>query len=86
MSGDVVNGIYEVLDGRFRSGRCTNGDMRLEKLYGDCRWAEGPLYVAGLAPGRVERHPQRPDAALGRGHRDRRRLPCARGTQQWQHP
>ncbi|MFB6782120.1 SMP-30/gluconolactonase/LRE family protein [Streptomyces sp. NPDC056352] len=45
MSGDVVNGIYEVLDGRFRSGRCANGDMRLEKLYGDCRWAEGPLYV-----------------------------------------
>ncbi|MFE7237841.1 SMP-30/gluconolactonase/LRE family protein [Streptomyces sp. NPDC057580] len=45
MSGDVVNGIYEVLDGRFRSGRCANGDMCLEKLYGDCRWAEGPLYV-----------------------------------------
>lgn len=38
-------GIYEVLDDRFRTGRCANGDTRLERLYGDCRWAEGPLYL-----------------------------------------
>ncbi|MGA5129777.1 SMP-30/gluconolactonase/LRE family protein [Streptomyces olivoreticuli] len=45
MSGQVVNGLYEILDERFRTGRCANGDMRLERLYGDCRWAEGPLYL-----------------------------------------
>ncbi|MET7616403.1 SMP-30/gluconolactonase/LRE family protein [Streptomyces sp. NPDC005408] len=37
--------IYEILDDRFRTGRCTNGDARLEQLHGDCRWAEGPLYL-----------------------------------------
>jgi gluconolactonase len=45
VSGEVVNGVYEVLDERFRTGRCTKGDMRLEQLYGECRWAEGPLYL-----------------------------------------
>ncbi len=37
--------IYEILDERFRTGRCANGDDRLETLYDDCRWAEGPLYL-----------------------------------------
>lgn len=37
--------LYEILDDRFRTGRCANGDDRLETLYGDCRWAEGPLYL-----------------------------------------
>ncbi|WP_406303358.1 SMP-30/gluconolactonase/LRE family protein [Streptomyces sp. NBC_00885] len=37
--------IYEILDDRFRTGRCANGDARLEQLHGDCRWAEGPLYL-----------------------------------------
>ncbi|MFE0523371.1 SMP-30/gluconolactonase/LRE family protein [Streptomyces sp. NPDC058954] len=45
MSGHLVNGLYEVLDDRFLTGRCANGDGRLEVLYDDCRWAEGPLYV-----------------------------------------
>ncbi|WP_306371333.1 SMP-30/gluconolactonase/LRE family protein [Nocardiopsis sp. CC223A] len=40
-----VDGIYEVLDDRFRTGRCANGDSRLRLLYDDCRWAEGPLYL-----------------------------------------
>lgn len=44
-AGELVNGVYEVWDERFRTGHCTRGDSRLEKLYGDCRWAEGPLYV-----------------------------------------
>jgi gluconolactonase len=35
--------IYEVLDDRFRA--CASGDHQLEKLYGGCRWAEGPVYV-----------------------------------------
>lgn len=43
MSGEIEFGLYEILDNRFR--RCTYGDSRLEQLYGDCRWAEGPLYV-----------------------------------------
>jgi gluconolactonase len=35
--------IYEVLDDRFQP--CAAGDVRLEQLYSDCRWAEGPVYV-----------------------------------------
>lgn len=35
--------LYEILDDRFRP--CTNGDSRLEVLYDDCRWAEGPVYL-----------------------------------------
>jgi gluconolactonase len=45
MSGEMHNNLYEVLDERFRTGRCTNGDARLERLHADCRWAEGPLYL-----------------------------------------
>ncbi|MFI8187301.1 SMP-30/gluconolactonase/LRE family protein [Streptomyces sp. NPDC085946] len=37
--------LYEVLDERFRTGRCTAGDSKLEVLHEGCRWAEGPLYV-----------------------------------------
>ncbi|MFE7624398.1 SMP-30/gluconolactonase/LRE family protein [Streptomyces sp. NPDC057509] len=37
--------LYELLDDRFRAGRCMNGDESLEVLYTGCRWAEGPLYV-----------------------------------------
>ncbi|WP_327354398.1 SMP-30/gluconolactonase/LRE family protein [Streptomyces sp. NBC_01304] len=45
MSSSTDTGIYEILDERFRTGRCANGDDSLEKLYGGCRWAEGPLYL-----------------------------------------
>jgi gluconolactonase len=45
MSSQAMCGLYEILDERFRTGRCTNGDARLERLYGECRWAEGPLYL-----------------------------------------
>jgi gluconolactonase len=34
---------FEILDDRFRHGIRTSA--RLEKLHGDCRWAEGPVYV-----------------------------------------
>jgi gluconolactonase len=34
--------IYETIDPRFRP--LTNGDVRLEQIYDDCRWAEGPAY------------------------------------------
>ncbi|MGW8065281.1 SMP-30/gluconolactonase/LRE family protein [Streptomyces ziwulingensis] len=40
-----ADGPYEILDDRFRTGRCTNGDSRLEVLHDGCRWAEGPLYL-----------------------------------------
>ncbi|MFE4054383.1 SMP-30/gluconolactonase/LRE family protein [Streptomyces sp. YIM B13518] len=40
-----TDGPYEILDDRFRTGRCVNGDSRLEVLYDGCRWAEGPLYL-----------------------------------------
>ncbi|MFD4632453.1 SMP-30/gluconolactonase/LRE family protein [Streptomyces sp. NPDC058284] len=45
MSGDDSTSPYEILDERFRTGGCANGDDRFEKLYGGCRWAEGPLYL-----------------------------------------
>lgn len=44
----VVNAraaLYEVLDERFRSGRCALGDRQLETLHRGSRWAEGPLYL-----------------------------------------
>ncbi|MEU7469601.1 SMP-30/gluconolactonase/LRE family protein [Streptomyces sp. NPDC044984] len=37
--------LYDILDERFRTGRCANGDSRLEVLHDGCRWAEGPLYL-----------------------------------------
>ncbi|OEU99059.1 gluconolactonase [Streptomyces qinglanensis] len=37
--------LYECFDDRFRSGRCTVGDERLEVLHTGCRWAEGPVYL-----------------------------------------
>jgi gluconolactonase len=37
--------MYEILDERFRTGKCHAGDSKLEVLYDNCRWAEGPLYV-----------------------------------------
>jgi gluconolactonase len=45
MPGKIVNNLYEILDERFRTEGCVNGDSRLERLHADCRWAEGPLYV-----------------------------------------
>ena len=37
--------LYEMLDDRFRTGRCMNGDDDLEVLHTSCRWAEGPIYL-----------------------------------------
>ncbi|MGW5866072.1 SMP-30/gluconolactonase/LRE family protein [Streptomyces sp. NPDC055239] len=45
MSSQKFPTSYEILDERFRTGRCANGDSKLEVLYDDCRWAEGPLYL-----------------------------------------
>ncbi|MFJ8072674.1 SMP-30/gluconolactonase/LRE family protein [Streptomyces sp. NPDC096176] len=45
MSGTTRTSIYEILDDRFRTGRCANGDERLERLHEESRWAEGPVYL-----------------------------------------
>jgi gluconolactonase len=45
MSSSSDAPLYEILDDRFRTGRCANGDEWLEKLYEGCRWAEGPVYL-----------------------------------------
>ncbi|RFU40328.1 SMP-30/gluconolactonase/LRE family protein [Actinomadura logoneensis] len=37
--------MYEVLDERFRTGRCASGDREPEVLHTGSRWAEGPLYL-----------------------------------------
>jgi gluconolactonase len=37
-----VRAEYEIIDDEFKA--CA-GDARIERLYGDCRWAEGPVYV-----------------------------------------
>ncbi|WP_433151288.1 SMP-30/gluconolactonase/LRE family protein [Actinomadura nitritigenes] len=37
--------LYEMLDERFRTGRCMAGDGGLEVLHTGCRWAEGPIYL-----------------------------------------
>ncbi|MES4901332.1 MULTISPECIES: SMP-30/gluconolactonase/LRE family protein [unclassified Streptomyces] len=44
MPGDQPQ-LYEILDERFRTGRCHAGDSKLETLFEGSRWAEGPLYV-----------------------------------------
>jgi len=36
--------LYQMFDDRFAP--LTHGDVRLEQIYGDCRWAEGPAYFA----------------------------------------
>jgi gluconolactonase len=40
---ETIPATFEALDDRF-SG--CSGDPRIERLYGDCRWAEGPVYLA----------------------------------------
>jgi gluconolactonase len=39
---DHVPAEYEIIDDAFKG--CA-GDARIERLHGDCRWAEGPVYV-----------------------------------------
>ena len=40
----MITDSFEILDERF--GRCTLGNVHLERLYTGCRWAEGPAYFA----------------------------------------
>ncbi len=39
---ETIAARFEVLDNRFAGCR---GDSRIERLFGECRWAEGPVYV-----------------------------------------
>jgi sugar lactone lactonase YvrE len=39
----AATGAYEVFDDRFRP--LASGDAVVERIYSDCRWAEGPVYV-----------------------------------------
>jgi gluconolactonase len=39
---ETILATFEVLDDRFRG---CSGDSRVERLYDDCRWAEGPVYL-----------------------------------------
>ena len=40
-----ANSIYEIRDPRFAG--LVNGSARLDHLFGDCRWAEGPAWLGG---------------------------------------
>ena len=70
MFGDDV---FEFVEDRFRF--CVKRSARLERLYTRLPLGRGPgLLRRGPLPG-VERHPERPDAALGRA--DRRPSACS---------
>ncbi|MFE2988359.1 SMP-30/gluconolactonase/LRE family protein [Streptomyces sp. NPDC059262] len=45
MSGQNQPSVYEILDERFRTGRCAFGDDSLTTLHTGSRWAEGPVYL-----------------------------------------
>ncbi|MFE1951327.1 MULTISPECIES: SMP-30/gluconolactonase/LRE family protein [Streptomyces] len=45
VSIDRIPVSYEILDERFRTGRCANGDDFLQVLHTGSRWAEGPVYL-----------------------------------------
>jgi gluconolactonase len=39
---ETIPATFELLDDRFRG---VGGDFHVERLYGGCRWAEGPVYL-----------------------------------------
>ncbi|MEU8525204.1 MULTISPECIES: SMP-30/gluconolactonase/LRE family protein [Streptomyces] len=45
MSGSTHPVVYEILDERFRTGRCANGDDVMRVLHNGGRWVEGPVYL-----------------------------------------
>ncbi|NEB75127.1 SMP-30/gluconolactonase/LRE family protein [Streptomyces sp. SID14478] len=45
MSTQTVPVSYEILDERFRTGRCANGDHFFQVLHSGGRWVEGPVYL-----------------------------------------
>ena len=57
----------------------------IERLYTGALWAEGPAWNARGQVPRLERHPERPAAALDRRRRPRQDVPQPVGQQQRQH-
>ncbi|HEY9369329.1 SMP-30/gluconolactonase/LRE family protein [Streptomyces sp.] len=45
MSDQTHPTVYEILDERFRTGRCANGDDVMRVLHSGGRWVEGPVYL-----------------------------------------
>ena len=45
MSDQTHPTVYEILDDRFRTGRCANGDDVMRVLHSGGRWVEGPVYL-----------------------------------------
>ena len=71
------------LDERF--GACVIGNAAVERIATGMRWAEGPVWFGDHRCLRLERHPEQPHAALGRGDRRRHGLPQAVALRQRQH-
>ena len=74
----------QMLDPSFNKYRLALASV--ERLRHGMRWSEGPVYFGDGALPAVERHPQQPHHALGRGDRPRQRLPQAVEQRQRQHP
>ena len=55
---------FEILDERFR--RCIRTSASVDRLFTGCRWTEGSRVLPGAALARVQRHPERPRAAVRR--------------------
>ncbi len=62
----------KVLDPSFEKYRLLLASV--ERLSQGYSWAEGPVYFADTRCLLVERHPQQPDHALGRGNRRHHRF------------
>ena len=73
---ETIEARFETLDERFG----LKGDKRIERLHTGCRWTEGPAYFPAGRYLRLQRHPQRPDPALGRDHRGGGGVPAPRAA------
>ena len=67
MAGETER--FEIIDERFST--LVKTSAQVERLYQGCRWAEGPAWFAAGPLPRLDRHPERPHAALGRDRRQR---------------
>ena len=73
----------QVLDPAFNSLRL--GLASVERLYHGTRWNEGPVYFGDCALPALERYPEQPHHALGRGDRPHQRLSQAVEQRERQH-
>ena len=61
------------------------GLASVERLYDGCRWSEGAVWFGDAPCPAVERHPEQPHPALGRGDQADERVPRAVQLRQRQH-